>query len=140
MARMSRRRLAQTIVRLLREQPQQRPQILRSAAAYLVMHKQANQLHLLISDIARELAIREDHLFAEVTSAFALDAPTRQALTAYLQTQTGAKTIELAEQIDTALLAGVVIRTADQQLDTSARHKLRQLAGLDTLNVSGGTT
>lgn len=130
MSKISRRSLAQTTVRLLREQPARRAEILRSVAAYLIVHKQTAQAHLLVSDIARELTQSEGHLFAEVRSALALASTTRARLDAYLRQQTGATTIELAEAVEPALLSGVIIRTADEELDTTAQRKLKQLASL----------
>lgn len=132
MPKISRRRLAETIVRLLREQPKRQRDILRGVAAYLIVHKQANQLDLLVKDIARELQQSEGSLLAEVYSAFPLGNDSRNELKAYLQKATGAKTVELDESVDRSLLSGVIVRTADQELDTTARTKLQQLASLNS--------
>lgn len=130
MSKISRRRLAQTTVRLLREKPGRQADIVRSVAAYLIVHKQTAQAHLLINDIVRELKETEGHLFAEVRSAFALTGAVRAQLDTYLRRETGATTIELAEAVEPNLLSGVLVRTADQELDTTARQKLKQLASL----------
>jgi F0F1-type ATP synthase delta subunit len=132
MSKPSRRRLAQATLRLLQEQPSERPQILRSVAGYLIAHKQVGQLHLLVSDLARELEIGEGHLYAQVNSAFALDDKTRSNLRMFLQTKTGAKTVEFDESVDPSLLAGVVVRTPNEELDISARRKLTNLASLNS--------
>lgn len=131
MIKPSRRRLAQATLRLLQEQPGNRQQILRSVAGYLLAHKQAGQLHLLVSDLARQLEISQGHMYAQVSSAFALDDTTRSNLRAFLQTKTGAKTVELEESIDPSLLAGVRLRTPDEELDTSVRRELTKLASLN---------
>jgi F-type H+-transporting ATPase subunit delta len=130
MRKVSRRRLAQTVVSLLSEGRVSRPQIMRMLAAYLVTHKQLGQLDLVLLDIAHELSARGDLLYAEVSSAYPLDAPTRSELQRYLKVTTGVDKVELHEQIDEALLAGVVVRSSDLELDTSARSKLRKLASL----------
>lgn len=130
MRKTSRRRIAQTVVRLLRDRPQDRTRILRELAAYLIVHKQENRLDLLLLDIAHELEINAGHLYAEVTSAYALDASARTELEAYLKKATGAKQVELDETVDGSLLAGAIVRTADRELDTSARSKLTKLASL----------
>lgn len=132
MSKPSRRRLAQTTLRLLQEQPNNRTHILRSVAGYLLAHKQASQLHLLVGDLARELETSQGHLYAQASSAFALDDKTRSNLRAYLQTKTGAKTVELDESIDLSLLAGVRVRTPNEELDISARRKLTELASLNS--------
>jgi F0F1-type ATP synthase delta subunit len=130
MRKVSRRRLAQTVVDLLNEGRLSNPQVMKMLAAYLIAHKQLKQLDLLLLDISHELAARGQHLYADVSTAFPLDAATRKELEAYLVNATGVKEVELSEQLDEALLAGVVVKTADLELDTSARTKLKQLASL----------
>lgn len=132
MPKISRRRLAETTVRLLREQPKRRAEILRGVAAYLIEHKQTKQFDLLIKDIARELQQSEGVLLAEVHSALPLSAASRAEISTYLQNATGAKSVELEESVDPTLLSGVIVRTADQELDTTARAKLKQLASLNS--------
>lgn len=131
MHKVSRRRLASTVAQLLRERPQDRSHTLQMLAAYLVVHKQQKQVDLLLLDIAHELALTDGHLYAEVKSAYPLDAAARTELTDYLTKATGAKTVELNEQVDADLLAGLVVRTADQEMDTSARTKLDKLKSLN---------
>jgi F0F1-type ATP synthase delta subunit len=131
MRTVSRRRLASTIVKLLRQHPQDRQHIIQTLAAYLIAHKQQKRMDLLLLDIASELARVDAHLYAEVTSAFPLDGPARDELTAYLSHATGAKTVELDERVEAELLTGAIIRTASQELDTSARTKLNHLKSLN---------
>ncbi len=128
MAKISRRLLAKTAVRLLGEQPQNGAHIARSLAAYLVVHKQTHQLDALMQDMSRELLAGEGALHATVESAFGLDAKTRREVENYLQSATGAQTIELTETVKPELLSGIVLRTADQELNLSAQYKLKQLA------------
>jgi len=130
-AKVSRRRLAETTARLLREQPQKQSHILRMLAAYLVEHKQQKQVDLLVLDIAQELARVDGHLYAELSTAYPLSDAARKELTQYLSAATDAKTVELSESVDSELLAGVIVRTADLELDTSARSKLRRFRSLN---------
>lgn len=130
MRKVSRRRLAQTVVSLLSEGRLSRAQVMKMLAAYLITHKQLKQVDLLLLDIAHELTISGGHLYADVKSAFPLDAPTRAELQRYLKAAVGVKSVELYEQIDESLLAGAIVTTADSELDTSARTKLRKLSGL----------
>ncbi|HWZ65259.1 MAG TPA: F0F1 ATP synthase subunit delta [Patescibacteria group bacterium] len=131
MKKSSRRALARTILRLLQDQPTRRSQILRSVGAYLINSKQTRQSHLLIGDIARALEPK-GYLYTEVSSAYALDDASRGNLSAFLKNQTGASTVELDERVDPTLLSGVIIRTPDKELDTSAKRKLRRLASLSS--------
>lgn len=133
MVRVSRRRLSQTVVRLLREHPERRTQIVRSLAAYLIVTRRSRERHLVLADIARELFTREHHLYAEVRSAFALDANTRVELETFLRHLTSADSVELTEQTDPSLLTGLIVRTASgDEWDTSAARKLRSLTSLTT--------
>lgn len=131
MRKVSRRRLATTTANLLRDRPNDRSYILKMLAAYLVDHNQQKQVDLLLLDIAHELAVRDGHLYADVSSAYPLDDAARAELQHYLRSATGAQTVELNEQTDPELLAGAIIRTADQELDTSARTKLTRLRSLN---------
>lgn len=131
MHKVSRRRLASTVVRLLREQPAEQQRIMSMLAAYVIAHKQQRRVDLLLKDIAQELAETDAHVFAEVASSFPLDGPARQDLVRYLQAQLHAQTVELDERVEPNLLAGVVVRTASHELDTSARTKLTRLQSLN---------
>lgn len=131
MRSVSRRRLASTVVELLRQNPKDRQHIIQTLAAYLVVHKQQKRVDLLMLDIASELARVDAHLYAQITSTFPLDGTARDELAAYVRRATNAKTVEFDEQVEPALLAGAVIRTANQELDTSARTKLNRLKSLN---------
>lgn len=132
MAKASRRTIVKIVVRLLHDRPSERSTIVRSLAAYLALHKQTNQLDLFMYDVARELEISEGNVLAEVTSAFALDDAAKTAVQAYLKQATGACSVELTEHINKDLLSGLLIRTADRELDLSARRQLQQLARLNS--------
>ncbi len=131
MRSVSRRRLASTVVRLLNQNPKDRQHIMQTLAAYLIAHKQQKRIDVLLLDIASELQRVDAHLYAEVTSAFPLDAAAREQLSDYLRRTTDAKTVELNEQVDDDLLAGTVVRTSTKELDTSARTKLNRLKSLN---------
>ncbi|MGH7196344.1 MAG: F0F1 ATP synthase subunit delta [Candidatus Saccharimonadales bacterium] len=129
MAKISRRRLARELVRVLKEQPERRRDIVRQTAAYLIDTKQSGQAHLLVNDIADELMQTDAHLAAEIRSAFPLTQNARQNITATLKQQTGAKTVELSEEIMPELLGGVVVRAPGYELDASVRRQLKQITG-----------
>ena len=133
MHKVSRRRLASTVVDLLREHPKDREHIIQMLAAYLIAHRQQKRLDLLLLDLAAELQRVDAHLYADVTSAFPLDKAAREELVQYLQKTGGVKTIELNEHVDEQLLTGAVVRTSGHELDTSARTKLNRLRSLNTI-------
>lgn len=136
MSRVSRARLAKVTVRLLREQPARQREILRKVAAYMLAAHMAENgrvkgLDLLMKDFARELQAQEGRLYAEVRSAFEMSDALRNELVSYLQDKTGAKSVELSETVDPSLISGLIITTADYEIDLSARRKLKQLASLN---------
>lgn len=126
--KIARRRLARELVRLIGQDPKRQTKLLQQTAGYLIENKQANQAHLLVKDIARELQT-QGHTVAQVESAFALTETTRQSVKKILQ-KNGAKTVELDESVNPKLLGGLIIRTADTELDTSVRRQLNQIAQL----------
>lgn len=129
MAKVSRRRVARELVRLLIAQPQRRAELLQQAAGYLVHHKQGHQLHLFVNDVANELLVQQKHLSADVVTAFGLSAQSRERVVALLQRETGATTVALTETTNPALLGGIIIRTPQAELDASVKRRLTQLAG-----------
>ena len=124
--KVSRRKLAMVVVEQLRSATDRR-KVANALAAYLVEHKMANQADLLVKDIARLLGESENQLLAEVVSAFPLSEQSRKNISQYLQTKTGAKTIELNESVDSSLIGGFTLRTPGYELDASVRHTLNQL-------------
>jgi len=128
--KVSRRILARTVAAKLLAEPTKRAHWLRVTAAYLVDHAMADDLDLIVNDIAHELHQQSGHLLVDVTSAHALSASIREELQRTLKAATGASRVELAEHLDPALIGGLIARTPDQQLDASVRTKLKQLASL----------
>lgn len=128
--KVSRRVLARTIAAKLLAEPKNRSHWLKVTAAYLVEHHMAEDVDLIINDIAHELNLQSGHLLVSVTSARKLAESAKTELTAMLKSTTGAKHVELTERVDPDLLGGLVVRTPDQQMDISVRTKLKQLAVL----------
>ncbi|MDB5076564.1 MAG: synthase delta subunit [Chloroflexi bacterium] len=69
---------------------------------------------------------RDQTVVAQVTSAYALTAEERQALTEQLAQSTG-KDIQLETRISPAILGGLVIKVGDQLLDLSVVGKLNRM-------------
>lgn len=129
MPKLSRRRIARELVRLLGEQPGREAELIRQTAAYLVQTKQAGAAHLLVNDIADELFERRGELSAEVQTAFSLQDTTRTSIVAMLKRRTGATSVNLSESINPQLIGGVVISTPGRHLDASVKRQLKRLAG-----------
>jgi F0F1-type ATP synthase delta subunit len=129
MAKLSRRRIAREVVRLLVAEPARTTELLRQVAAYLIQTKQSNQVHLFLDDMADELLATEGTLSADVRSAFGLTEASRDSIVAMLKRETHAKTVELNEQVEPGLIGGVIITTPQLALDASIKRQLTQLAG-----------
>jgi F-type H+-transporting ATPase subunit delta len=128
--KVSRRVIARTVAAKLLADPAHQSHWLQATAAYLLEQNMAEDVDLVINDIARELFEQGGHLLVDVTSAHKLSDAVRTDLTSMLKAATGAKHVELAESLDDALIGGLVARTPDAQLDASVRTKLKQLASL----------
>jgi ATP synthase F1 delta subunit len=130
MSKVSRRVLARTVAAKLLAEPAKRRQWLKATAAYLIEHGMAEDVDLIVNDIAHELHRQSGHLLVAVTSARKLSDSTLGTLTRMLKEALGAKRVELIEHTDPDLLGGLVARTPDAILDASVRTKLKQLASL----------
>lgn len=73
-----------------------------------------------------ELARRRGEVTAEVTSALALDAEQRRALTDALKAELGAK-VRVDLKVDKSLLGGLIVRVGSRMFDSSLRNKLQRL-------------
>lgn len=124
----SRRKLSQEVVKAIIANPGRKGDLLKQLAAYLIVNKKAAQADLLMLDIANELEQSQGLVVAEVSSARPLTSVSRDAIKAKLKAQTGAKNIELNEQIKPELIGGIVVRTPKFELDASVKRQLKQLA------------
>ena len=88
----------------------------------------ASDVELVLNDIKQELFETTGQLLVDVTSARVLGEAARSNLTTFLKDKTGAKNVVLQENVDPALVGGLVARTPSQELDTSLCTQLNQLA------------
>lgn len=95
-------------------------------ASYLLSEGRSKELSLVVREVEVILGER-GRVVAHVTSARELDAAQEKALTKQVITQTGAKSVEIINDIDPSLLGGVVIRTPEMEVDLSVRAKLERL-------------
>ena len=129
-SKLSRRVIARAVAAKLVDEPKRRNHWIKVTAAYMVEQGIAEDIDLVVNDIARELFALSGHLLADVTSAYPLTDTLREELKRNLRATTNAKHVELSEHIDRDLLGGVVARTPDGVLDVSVRTQLKQLAAI----------
>jgi F0F1-type ATP synthase delta subunit len=100
--------------------------LIRELAAYLVSARRTKELDLIVRDIEYELTKR-GIVLARVTTAFDLQAATRSAVTKLIKERTNAKTIELEQYIDPAVLGGFKIDLPGLKMDATIAHRLNVL-------------
>ena len=105
-------------------------QVAAALAAYLVANGQTRNTELYIRDIELTAAERFGVVTAYVASARELGQQARNQITKLVKNTTGAKTIEMVEHTEPELIGGVIVRTADAELDGSVRTKLRNLRSI----------
>jgi len=128
--KLSRRVVARAVAAKLLAEPSRRSHWLKVTAAYLVEQNMAEDLDLIVNDIAHELYEQSGHLLVDVTSAHPLTDTVREELQHTLRVATDARHIELSEHTDRDLLGGLIARTPDGVLDVSVRAQLKQLAAI----------
>lgn len=124
----SRRVIARTVAAKLLAEPKERRHWIQALAAYLIETNRADEVDLVVNDIARELFDQDGQLIVDVVSARPLNDQVRAELKQTLKAATAAREVDLSEHVDPALIGGLVARTPDAQLDASVRTKLKQLA------------
>jgi len=120
----SRRILVRAVVDQLESEAT--PVVMKRLAAYVIEHKLARQLELILSDIEAELARREI-VIADVTTARPLVDESRAAILDYIRGLTKVRNPELRESVDESLLGGSIIKVAGTELDSSLKTKLNRL-------------
>ena len=102
-------------------------QVAQVLATYLIKTNQTRSVELYIRDI--ELAILE-HFGVATVRVFSVNKLSQAPLTRVRQlvsSSSGAKRFEMIEKRDPELIGGIVVKTADYELDGSVRTKLRNL-------------
>ena len=94
--------------------------------ALLASHERVEMLGALVEAYGEELNAAQGVVVATALSAVPLDEPQRKALTSALGDAVG-KRVELASQVDPAVLGGVLVRMGGRNYDGTVR------AQLDTL-------
>ena len=123
--RLSRRKIAEYIASQVADGGSIK-ELATNLAAFLVDTRRTTEIELIIRDIQFQLAER-GVVLASVVSADALSAATRTAIIDMVKEQTAAKTVELNQFIDPAVLGGVRIDIPGRQLDATIFRRLSLL-------------
>lgn len=125
----SRRLVVSSLVDML-ESGKSATEVAQILAAYLVETRRTRDVDLYLRDIELAVAERFGTVTAYVSSAQELSQKTRAAVEKLIKTSVGAKSVEMVETTDPGLIGGIVIQTADAELDGSIRTKLRNLRSI----------
>ena len=129
--KVSRRVLVRVVAAKLLAEPTRRKHWVQALAAFLLENKMVDDVDLVLNDIAHEIFTQHGELLVHVTSARPLTDSVRKELTHYLKEMTHAREVAITERSDKSLLGGFTARTPDQELDTSIRTQLQQLATIN---------
>jgi F0F1-type ATP synthase delta subunit len=127
--KISRRRIVETLVDMLAAGASN-DHVAKMLAAYLVKNRQIRDLELYSRDIELAVATRFGVSTVYVTSARQLSEKVLDRIERLVKLSSGVKNIEMIEKRDPELIGGVIVRTADTELDGSIRTKLRNLRSI----------
>lgn len=127
--KISRRLVINSLIDML-ESGHSEQEVAKTLAAYLIDTRQTRDTELYFRDLELATENRFGRTMAYVTSARKLTPKTRKAVEALLKSARKTKEVEMVEAIDRDLLGGIVIKTADAELDGSVRTKLRKLRSI----------
>lgn len=123
--RLSRRVLAEYFVRSLQDGVSEQT-LVTQLAGYLVATRRTKESTLVIRDI--EMLLGDNGMVVgTITSAFALDAATKQAIEQEIKARTNATRIALSEEVDASVIGGYKIHIPGKQLDRTIATQLTTL-------------
>ncbi len=103
-----------------------------SLAAYLIEERRLGDVNAILRDVERQLMTSQAKLYIHAETAHALVAQQIAEITQIFQAETGAKEVIIQETINTDVIGGVRLTTADQQLDLTVRRQLQRLKNQTT--------
>ncbi|MCK9522509.1 MAG: F0F1 ATP synthase subunit delta [Proteobacteria bacterium] len=106
-----------------------RSAVIDELAAYLVETRRIKEADTLVMSIESALLTR-GVLVAEVSSTRPLSDSTRTLIASKLRQAFQTQKLHLRERTDPSLLGGILVRTADHEMDGTLRHALNQLKAL----------
>lgn len=100
--------------------------VITQLAAYLIESRRTKELDTYVYDVETAL-LAKGVVVADVVSARDLTKATQDAITVFLQDSYKADRVELRQSVDSELIGGVRVRTADAEYDASLRRRLNKL-------------
>lgn len=125
----SRRRVIGALIDLM-ESGRPMNELAEALAVYLVETGQTRNVELYIRDIELAVAKRFGIATTYVYSARHLKDSTRKKIKDLVKDATSVKAVEMVEKVEPELIGGIIIRTADAELDESVRTKIRDLRSI----------
>ncbi|MCB9823220.1 F0F1 ATP synthase subunit delta [Candidatus Nomurabacteria bacterium] len=96
-------------------------------AALLLEERMHDQIEEIILDISKEYQLQHGMVEADVKTAFKLSSDIKNKLIEKVKKTTGAQKVLINEEVDSSLLAGLIISAPDMELDLSLKSKLSKL-------------
>jgi len=125
-ARLSRRSIADYVASSLISGTPGTQQLFREVAAFLVTEKRTKELELIVRDI--EYALSESgHVRTNVLSAHELSEAAKDAIAAFVRTETGGSDVQLTNTVDPSVLGGMKITVPGRELDQTVARQLTVL-------------
>ena len=125
-ARISRRKLAEYAARELQAGNRN---VLRNLAAYLITSRRKREVELLVRDIEAALET-SGVVVAQVVSARELSSDIKAHITSFIQSQSGAETVQLSEEVDESVLGGIRVTTPSAEYDNTIKQNINALRAL----------
>ena len=113
-------------------------QVVHSLAAYLTAERRTKDAQAVVRELERLLLQEEGKLYVHATSAHKLSEAQKKRIAELFTEVSDAKEIIVQESIDTDVIGGVRLQTADHQLDLTVQRQLQRLkhASIDGAFVS----
>lgn len=128
-AKISRRLIVASLAEMLKK-GKTTTEVARLLAAYLVKNKRVRDLELYLRDLELVIAKEFNVTTAYVATVRKISQKTRTEVKQLVKAYSGTQSVEVIEEVDPSLLGGIVIRTANAELDGSVRTKLQKLRSI----------
>jgi F0F1-type ATP synthase delta subunit len=100
--------------------------VMRTLAAFIVENHRQKEVDFIVRDIMSNLS-RSGYVQATVTSARALGPELKEEVERFIRNLEEASQVDVHEVVDSSLLGGVIIETAEKRFDASVATTLKRL-------------
>ena len=128
-AKYSRRQVIAALMKMLKSSASTE-HVAQVLANYLIETRSTRAVELYLKDLELEIAKEFDKTTAYIYSAKPLSQQIEEKAKSFIRSATGTKNIELITKEDPSLVGGIIIKTADAELDCSVRTKLLKLRSI----------